>query len=56
MKNNTWQRDEVNYRLTKILLQNLAHDGLISFDELMQILQRLRADSSSLIADIEEDE
>lgn len=56
MKNNTWQRDEVNYRLAKILLQNLVHDGLVTSDELMQILQRLRADSSSLIADIEEDE
>lgn len=54
MNNNTWQRDEVNYRLTKILLQNLVHDGLISSDELRQILQRLRADTSPLIAGIEE--
>lgn len=56
MKNNTWQKDEVNYRLTKILLQNLAHDGLITSDELRQILQRLRADVSPLIAGIEEDD
>lgn len=54
MNNNTWQRDEVNYRLTKILLQNLVHDGLISSDKLRQILQRLRADTSPLIARIEE--
>lgn len=56
MKNNTWQKDEVNYRLAKILLQNLVHDGLITAEEMKQVLQRLRADSSSLIADIEEDE
>jgi hypothetical protein len=55
-KNNTWQKDEVNYRLAKILLQNLVHDGLITADESQQILQRLRVDSSPLITDIEEDE
>lgn len=54
MNNNTWHKNEVNYRLAKILLQNLVHDGLISSEESKQILQRLRADISPLIAGIEE--
>lgn len=56
MSNNTWQKDEVDYRLAKILLQNLVHDGLISSEESKQILQLLRADTSLLIACIEEED
>ena len=56
MSNNTWQKDEVDYRLAKILLQNLVHDGLISSEESTQILQLLRADTSLLIACIEEED
>ena len=56
MSNNTWQKDEVDYRLAKILLQNLVHDGLISSEESTQILQLLRADTSLLIAFIEEED
>ena len=56
MSNNTWQKDEVDYRLAKILLQNLVHDGLISSEESKQILRCLRADTSLLIACIEEED
>ena len=50
-----WKKDEVNYRLTKMVLQTLMHEGLLDEFEVDQVLQHLRANSSALIASIEED-
>ena len=49
------KKDEVNYRLAKLVLQTLMHDGLLDVFEVDQVLQHLRANSSALIASIEED-
>ncbi|OUP57374.1 hypothetical protein B5F15_09680 [Butyricicoccus pullicaecorum] len=50
-----WKKDEVNYRLAKMVLQTLMHEGLLDEFEVDQVLQHLRANSSALIASIEED-
>ena len=50
-----WKRDEVNYRLAKMVLQTLMHEGLLDGSEVEQVLQHLRANSSAFIARIEED-
>ena len=50
-----WKKDEVNYRLAKMVLQTLMHEGLLDEFEVDQVLQHLRAKSSALIASIEED-
>lgn len=50
-----WKKDEVNYRLAKMVLQTLMHEGLLDEFEVDQVLQYLRANSSALIASIEED-
>lgn len=50
-----WKKDEVNYRLAKMVLQTLTHEGLLDEFEVDQVLQHLRANSSALIASIEED-
>ena len=50
-----WKKDEVNYRLAKMGLQTLMHEGLLDEFEVDQVLQHLRANSSALIASIEED-
>lgn len=50
-----WKKDEVNYRLAKMVLQALMHEGLLDEFEADQVLQHLRANSSALIASIEED-
>ncbi len=50
-----WKKDEVNYRLAKMVLQTLMHKGLLDEFEVDQVLQHLRANSSALIASIEED-
>ena len=50
-----WKKDEVNYRLAKMVLQTLMHEGLLDEFEVDQVLQHLRANSSELIASIEED-
>ena len=50
-----WKKDEVNYRLAKMVLQALMHEGLLDEFEVDQVLQHLRANSSALIASIEED-
>lgn len=50
-----WKKDEVNYRLAKMVLQTLMHEGLLDEFEADQVLQHLRANSSALIASIEED-
>ena len=50
-----WKKDEVNYRLAKMVLQTLMHEGLLAEFEVDQVLQHLRANSSALIASIEED-
>ena len=50
-----WKKDEVNYRLAKMVLQTLMHEGLLDEFEVDQVLQHLRANSSALIARIEED-
>ena len=50
-----WKKDEMNYRLAKMLLQTLMHEGLLDEFEVDQVLQHLRANSSALIASIEED-
>lgn len=54
--NDQWKTDEVNYRLMKIVLLNLMHDGLITESEMQQILQELRCEWSPLIARIEEND
>ena len=50
-----WKKDEVKYRLAKMVLQTLMHEGLLDEFEVDQVLQHLRANSSALIASIEED-
>ena len=50
-----WKKDEVNYRLAKMVLQTLMHEGLLDEFEVDQVLQHLRANSCALIASIEED-
>lgn len=50
-----WKKDEVNYRLAKMVLQTLMHEGLLDEFEVDQVLQHLRANSSALIVSIEED-
>lgn len=50
-----WKKDEVNYRLAKMVLQTLMHEGLLDEFEVDQVLQHLRANSSALIASIEKD-
>ena len=50
-----WKKDEMNYRLAKMVLQTLMHEGLLDEFEMDQVLQHLRANSSALIASIEED-
>ena len=50
-----WKKDEVNSRLAKLVLQTLMHEGLLDEFEVDQVLQHLRANSSALIASIEED-
>lgn len=50
-----WKKDEVNYRLAKMVLQTLMHEGLLDEFEVDQVLQHLRANSAALIASIEED-
>lgn len=50
-----WKKDEVNYRLAKMVLHTLMHKGLLDEFEVDQVLQHLRANSSALIASIEED-
>lgn len=50
-----WKKDEVNYRLAKMVLQTLMHERLLDEFEVDQVLQHLRANSSALIASIEED-
>ena len=50
-----WKKDEMNYRLAKMVLQTLMHEGLLDEFEVDQVLQHLRANSSALIASIEED-
>jgi len=50
-----WKKDEVNYRLAKMVLQTLMHEGLLDEFEVDQVLQHLRTNSSALIASIEED-
>ena len=50
-----WKKDEVNYRLAKMVLQTLMHEGPLDEFEVDQVLQHLRANSSALIASIEED-
>lgn len=50
-----WKKDEVNYRLAKMVLQTLMHEGLLDEFEVDQVLQHLRANSSALITSIEED-
>ena len=50
-----WKKDEVNYRLAKMVPQTLMHEGLLDEFEVDQVLQHLRANSSALIASIEED-
>ena len=50
-----WKKDEVNYRLAKMVLQTLMHEGLLDEFEVDQVLQHLRANFSALIASIEED-
>lgn len=45
----------MNYRLAKMVLQTLMHEGLLDEFEVDQVLQHLRANSSALIASIEED-
>ena len=50
-----WKKDEVNYRLAKMVLQTLMHEWLLDEFEVDQVLQHLRANSSALIASIEED-
>ena len=50
-----WKKDEVNYRLAKMVLQALMHEGLLDESEVEKVLQHLRANSSTLIARIEED-
>ena len=50
-----WKKDEVNYRLAKMVLQTLMHEGLLDEFEVDQVLQHLRANSSALIASIDED-
>ena len=50
-----WKKDEVNYRLAKMVLQTLMHEGLLDEFEVDQVLQHLGANSSALIASIEED-
>lgn len=50
-----WKKDEVNYRLAKMVLQTLMHEGLLDEFEVDQVLQHLRANSSALIPSIEED-
>ena len=45
-----WKKDEVNYRLAKMVLQTLMHKGLLDEFEVDQVLQHLRANSSALIA------
>ena len=50
-----WKKDEVNYRLAKMVLQTLMHAGLLDEFEVDQVLQHLRANSSALIASIGED-
>ena len=50
-----WKKDEVNYRLAKMVLQTLMHEGLLDEFEVDQVLQHLRANSSALIASSEED-
>ena len=50
-----WKKDEMNYRLAKMVLQTLMHEGLFDEFEVDQVLQHLRANSSALIASIEED-
>ena len=55
MNMSDWKKDEVNYRLAKMVLQTLMHEGLLDEFEVDQVLQHLRANSSALIASIEED-
>ena len=50
-----WKKDEVNYRLAKMVLQTLMHEGLLDEFVVDQVVQHLRANSSALIASIEED-
>ena len=50
-----WKRDEVNYRLAKMVLQTLVHEGLLDESKVEQVLQHLRTNSSTFIARIEED-
>ena len=50
-----WKKDEMNYRLAKMVLQTLMHEGLLDEFEVDQVLQHLRANSSALIASIEVD-
>lgn len=50
-----WKKDEVNYRLAKMVLQTLIHEGPIDESEVEQVLQHLRTNSSAYIARIEED-
>ena len=50
-----WKKDEMNYRLAKMVLQTLMHEGLLDEFEVDQVLQHLRANSSALIVSIEED-
>ncbi len=50
-----WKKDEVNYRLAKMVLQTLMHEGYLNECEVEQILQRLRANSYAFVAQIEED-
>ena len=50
-----WKKDEVNYRLAKMVLQTLMRDGLLDESEVAQVLQHLRTNSSAFVARIEED-
>lgn len=50
-----WKKDEVNYRLAKMVLQTLIHEGHLAECEVEQILQHLRSNSSAFSAQIEED-
>ena len=50
-----WKKDEVDYRLAKMVLQTLTHEGLLAESEVEQVLQHLLANSSAFIAKIEED-